>query len=141
MFSSPFDQALSKPFLDQEETRSNREEPQLQNSFYRPPVQQYNDEEGLVRERHSDVAHIARSMAQIHDIQQDLAVLVESQQVDIDSVERHALETYDQAERGVVHLEQAAQYSKKQFGLSKSGLGASILLICIFMTTMYFALH
>mmetsp|Transcript_32133 Transcript_32133/g.49117 ORF Transcript_32133/g.49117 Transcript_32133/m.49117 type:complete len:100 (-) Transcript_32133:74-373(-) len=71
----------------------------------------------------------------------DLAVLVESQQVDIDSVERHALETYDQAERGVVHLEQAAQYSKKQFGLSKSGLGASILLICIFMTTMYFALH
>mmetsp|Transcript_32133 Transcript_32133/g.49116 ORF Transcript_32133/g.49116 Transcript_32133/m.49116 type:complete len:105 (-) Transcript_32133:255-569(-) len=70
MFSSPFDQALSKPFLDQEETRSNREEPQLQNSFYRPPVQQYNDEEGLVRERHSDVAHIARSMAQIHDIQQ-----------------------------------------------------------------------
>jgi len=61
----------------------------------------------LLQERHAESARVARSMQQIHDIQNDLADLVSSQQETIDNIENDAYDIHDNAERGVSHLEKA----------------------------------
>lgn len=70
-------------------------------------LDQVDIDAALLRERHAESASVAMSMRQIHEINQDLANLVQSHQETIDHVESDAYEIHDNAERGVSHLEKA----------------------------------
>ena len=177
-YSSPFDQALSKPLIDTQQghdtttststststsTNTSRtgtntstqpqpqqnhaafsnklsaQAPNKQNVYppssyssytYKPPTAILNDEEqqsllltqlvsespstlgtqidhALLQERHNESYRITTQMRQIHEINQDLATLVESQQETIDIIEQDAYDIHDSTERGVGHLERA----------------------------------
>lgn len=66
----------------------------------------------LLQERNLESANVARSMRQIHEINLDLASLVESQQETVDAVEEHAYNVHDNAQRGVSHLQKAKDMMK-----------------------------
>mmetsp|Transcript_4761 Transcript_4761/g.5493 ORF Transcript_4761/g.5493 Transcript_4761/m.5493 type:complete len:200 (-) Transcript_4761:225-824(-) len=150
VYSSPFDEALSKPLIANdaggnerttstststsvysnrlEMTETQHQQPQQPGSSlnYRPPLPDQQEQAdsslslvttnelnqmdintALLQERHAESARVARSMQQIHDIQNDLADLVSSQQETIDNIENDAYDIHDNAERGVSHLEKA----------------------------------
>mmetsp|Transcript_10901 Transcript_10901/g.15876 ORF Transcript_10901/g.15876 Transcript_10901/m.15876 type:complete len:207 (+) Transcript_10901:211-831(+) len=171
LYSSPFDEALSKPLIAEDSQQSdnnnargsgsgkkssvrlNRVNPNLApasystklklNStsadyVYTPPLMSDNtattlDEEqqtilqlttespqhigtqieaAILRERHAEAQQITSNMRQIHEINQDLASLVQNQQDTIDVIEEDAFEIHDSAERGFSQLERARAMMK-----------------------------
>jgi hypothetical protein len=61
----------------------------------------------ILHERNAEFADVAGSMRQIRDIQQDLALVVESQDESIQRLSWNSIEAFDKAESGMEHLVQA----------------------------------
>mmetsp|Transcript_19550 Transcript_19550/g.29607 ORF Transcript_19550/g.29607 Transcript_19550/m.29607 type:complete len:205 (+) Transcript_19550:127-741(+) len=75
-------------------------------------LNQMDIDAALLQERNVESTNVARSMRQIHEINLDLASLVESQQETVDAVEEHAYNVHDNAQRGVSHLQKAKDMMK-----------------------------
>lgn len=95
----------------------------------------------LLRERHEESEKVAQSMRQIHEINQDLATLVQSQQETIDQVESDAYGIHDNAERGVSNLQKAKNMMKvgmKQEGFQRiffavMAIGGLMIAVVLFL--------
>ena len=65
-------------------------------------------ESAVLSERHEHIRDITTSMKQIHDIQQDLANVVDSQDHDIKRMSCLAIEAFEETECGVQELQRAS---------------------------------
>lgn len=83
----------------------------------------------LLEERNREFGVIRSSIKSIHDIQKDLAMLVEAQQEDVDDLEAQAAQSAEQAEEGLESLVDAAKKQEEANELAFILLvgGASLL--------------
>ena len=65
-------------------------------------------EQAVLQERHSDIHEITSNMKHLHDIQQDLAHVVESQDSDIQRMSWLAIEAFEETQGGVAQLQRSS---------------------------------
>lgn len=99
--NNPFDDSYQPPNLAEEE--------QQQISLLAGMEEGNEMEAALLRERHTETLEITNEMRQIHEISQDLANIVNDQQSNFDEIEEEAQAVHDSTQRGMGHLERAAQ--------------------------------
>lgn len=102
------------PLPDSYETETTNHASNTTNNTFTTNMElnQMDIDAALLQERNLESANVARSMRQIHEINLDLASLVESQQETVDAVEEHAYNVHDNAQRGVSHLQKAKDMMK-----------------------------
>lgn len=101
--NNPFEDSYRPPILAEEE------EKQQQVSLLAGMEEGREMEAALLKERHTETLEITSQMRQIHEISQDLANIVNDQQSNFDVIEEDAQAVHDSTERGMGHLERAAQ--------------------------------
>ena len=115
-----FDQALARPLVDDPPRRkwslksvlskTKVPPPEAFELSYRAPTVEIeflalgSPDEELFLERHGELQEIQRNMVQIHEIQTEMASLVESQDETIEEFERRTMEVLDQSSGGLSEL-------------------------------------
>jgi len=104
---NPFDESYRPPNLMPEEQQQNQ---QHMSMSLLQGMEVKEMDEALLRERHTEALEITQDMRQIREISQDLAIIVNEQQTYIDDIEEDAHAIHDSAEKGLSHLERAANF-------------------------------
>ena len=81
-----------------------------------------------MNERAEEIENICDDINQIHEIYNDLAVIVKSQGEDINQIEENADDAIKKTEQGVQYLLKAREYQKHGFKLVLAGaiIGAAV---------------
>lgn len=99
----------------------------------------------ILRERETEFANVAGFMRQIRDIQQDLALVVESQSEDIDRLSMNAIEAFDRAESGMEHLVRAVGHqhgrSQTQNRMVSVAAVAAVVMAIGFIASTFFQIE
>eukprot|EP01117_Protostelium_nocturnum_P012418 TRINITY_DN4586_c0_g1_i1.p1 TRINITY_DN4586_c0_g1~~TRINITY_DN4586_c0_g1_i1.p1 ORF type:complete len:291 (-),score=104.46 TRINITY_DN4586_c0_g1_i1:109-981(-) len=102
----------TRPSSQQDRDRDPFEiRPQQQSDFQLQSEIDYN--ETIIKERDQDIRKVETAIVELHDIFQDVANLVDSQQGMIDNIESNIEDATENTTVGLTELGQAATYQKK----------------------------
>lgn len=113
---------------DKEESQQSQQRLQVLNPM--------DSDTAVLQERHTEFGLVRDSMQQLHDIQKELAVLVNSQEDDIENMASLSIETLGQTQAGLAHLLRLQQAEKTREQRKKT----LATLITTFLVIAYFFL-
>lgn len=94
--------------------------------------------EAIIAEREQGIGHLARSVQEVADIYQDLALLVQEQGSQIDNIQTNIESAATQTERGIAELVKANTHQKKNRSrMCLIALGIMALMVVIVLALKY----
>jgi syntaxin 16 len=106
--------------------------------FTNEQLQVLEDTEDLVNQRDLEITNIAKSIEELSQIFKELAVLVIDQGTILDRIDYNMEQTVDQTKEGVVQLQKAEEYQKKNLGKKCICL---LIILNIIMIAVFAAKH
>jgi len=97
--------------------------------------------EELIAERDQGIAHLSRSVNEVAEIYQDLAVLVEEQGTHIDNIQTNIEDAAKQTHRGVRELAQANRSQRRARSRLCCFAVLLLFIVVVLVLVLHFALH